>query len=412
MATTQARTASPRWLSGLNFFLADVRDGLGPFLGVFLMGQGWQADDIGYVMTAGGIAAMLATMPLGLLIDTSRHKRSLLACGIVLLVIANLALWYAPSPAVTGASQIVTGIVGALIGPAIMGLTLGLVGQDGLARQLGVNEAWNHAGNVAAAALAGLAGYRWGLPAVFIVMTAMGCGALICLQRIRPEDIDDDVARGREPRSGAMPGLDQEPAPITLRTLAASPTLRLLGIVMLLFHLGNGAMLPLLGQAAVARGDADPSAFTALTIIVAQLVMIPVALLAGRHAGRQGYGRLVLAAMLVLPLRGLIAACWPSPWALIPVQVLDGIGAGLLGVALPGLVAQILRGSGYVNAGLGAVMTLQGLGAALSPAFAGSIAQHAGYDAAFVALAAVAVLGLCLCWRLSAVPSSSRPAVR
>jgi len=53
------------------------------------------------------------------------------------------------------------------------------------------------------------------------------------------------------------------------------------------------------------------------------------------------------------------------------VQVLDGVGAGLLGVALPGLVAQTLRGTGHVNAGLGAVMTLQGLGAAARPAPAG-----------------------------------------
>jgi MFS family permease len=423
MVMIQARSGSVRRLSGLNFFLADVRDGLGPFLGVFLMTQGWQADDIGYVMTAGGIAAMLATMPLGLLVDISRHKRLLLAGGIVLLLIGNLALWYDPSPAVTGASQIATGVVGALIGPAIMGLTLGLVGQAGLARQLGTNEAWNHAGNVAAAALAGLAGYRWGLPAVFVVMAAMGCGALICLRGIRPEDIDDAAARGRDPR----PGPHGEAAPMTLRALAASPALRLLGVVMLLFHLGNAAMLPLLGQAAVARGDADPSAFTALTIIVAQLVMIPVALFAGRHAAGHGYGRLLLAAMLALPLRGLVAACWPSAWALIPVQVLDGIGAGLLGVALPGLVARILRGSGYVNAGLGAVMTLQGIGAAISPAFAGLIALHLGYEAAFLALGAVAVLGLGLCillrraialadtppvGGLTAAPAASMPAAR
>ena len=33
-----------RWLPGLNFFLADVRDGLGPFLGVFLLAQGWRLD--------------------------------------------------------------------------------------------------------------------------------------------------------------------------------------------------------------------------------------------------------------------------------------------------------------------------------------------------------------------------------
>jgi hypothetical protein len=53
-------------LNALNFFMADVRDGLGPFLGVFLQEQGWSPASIGLVMTIGGYAAMLATTPLGL----------------------------------------------------------------------------------------------------------------------------------------------------------------------------------------------------------------------------------------------------------------------------------------------------------------------------------------------------------
>lgn len=88
--------SSRRWLSGLNFFLADVRDGLGPFLGVFLASQGWRADDIGYVMAAGGIAGMLATTPMGAWIDASRHKRLLLASGTLALILATAALWTAP----------------------------------------------------------------------------------------------------------------------------------------------------------------------------------------------------------------------------------------------------------------------------------------------------------------------------
>ena len=53
--------ASVAALAGLNFFLADVRDGLGPFLGVFLVEQGWKADAIGLVMMVGGLAGMVAT---------------------------------------------------------------------------------------------------------------------------------------------------------------------------------------------------------------------------------------------------------------------------------------------------------------------------------------------------------------
>ena len=388
-----------RWLPGLHFLLADVRDGLGPFLGVFLLAQGWRLDDIGYVMALGGITGMLATTPLGALVDASRRKRRLLAAAIALLLAGNLAIWIAPSLAVTAASQVITGVVAALIAPCLLGITLQITGHADLPRQLGINEAWNHAGNVATAALAGAMGLRWGLPSVFVLMALMGCASLACLALMRL----DETPQGTPPPEQAGPC-----APGLMHVLTGTPALRVLAVAMLLFHLGNAAMLPLLGQAAVARGHANPSGFTALTIIVAQLVMIPMALLAGRHAQRSGYWLLVKAALLSLPLRGLVAATWDSDWALIPVQVLDGVGAGLLGVALPGLVAQTLRGTGHVNAGLGAVMTLQGLGAAASPALAGWIAQRFGFDAAFLSLGGIAVLALALCW--FGAPSEHRAA--
>lgn len=393
MPTSSKPEDSQRWLGGLNFFLADVRDGLGPFLGVFLMGLGWRADDIGYVLGAAGFAGMLVTTPLGAWVDASRRKRGLLAGGTIALIVSNLALWAAPSGIVVTTTQVVTAVVGALFGPALMGLTLGLVGPKDLPRQLGLNEAWNHAGNVAAAALAGFASYRWGLPAVFVLMTLMATASLLCLSKIQPQHIDHNVARGLDADSAqAVKGSDRIPSP--WQVASKSRSLRVLAVTMMLFHLGNAAMLPLFGQAVVSRGEADPGAFTALTVIVSQLVMIPVALLAGRYAARHGYWTLLTAASMALPLRGLIAAFWATPWALLPVQILDGIAAGLLGVALPGLVASILRGSGHVNAGLGAVMTVQGIGAALSPALAGWIAHRHGYGPAFVALSLVSALAL------------------
>lgn len=398
-SATRARQGSLRWLARLNFCLADVRDGLGPFLGIFLMGHGWQADDIGYVMTIGGIAGMLATTPAGALIDATRRKRLLVAIGAVLVVAGSLVLLVSTSFKVTAASQFGLGIVGAVIGPAMAGLTLGLVGQRGLAHQLGRNEAWNHAGNVASAALAGGLSYYWGIEAVFVLMALMAVASLLCLARIDPADIDHAVARGAAP-AGADAPAQAAPPVSTLRLLLRSRPLLVLALVMMLFHLANAAMLPLLGQSATARGAVSPGLYTALTVIVAQLVMVPVALGAGRLASRRGYVLLVTIALAALPLRGLIAGYWDSPWSMLPVQILDGVGAGILGVALPGLVAQILQGSGHINVGLGAVTTLQSVGAALSPALAGLMAQHYGYDIAFLLLTAFSLLALLLWYGL------------
>jgi MFS family permease len=79
-----------------------------------------------------------------------------------------------------------------------------------------------------------------------------------------------------------------------------------------------------------------------------------------------------------------------------PVQALDGIGAGLQSVAVPGLVARIMNGTGRVNVAQGAVMAMQGIGAALSPALGGVIAERAGYPTAFLVLGGFAAVSVCL----------------
>lgn len=132
---------------------------------------------------------------------------------------------------------------------------------------------------MAAAALAGLAGYRWGLSAVFVLMTLMACAALVCLRKIQPHDIDHERARGGDLQP-QHPAPGHNPSPSVWRVLTGSRELALLAITMLLFHLGNAAMLPLFAQSIVTQGLADPSMFTASTVIMAQLVMIPTALCA------------------------------------------------------------------------------------------------------------------------------------
>src|SRR5437867_3338548 len=84
-------------LNALNFFMADVRDGLGPFLGVFLQGSGWSPAAIGLVMTIGGYAGMLATTPLGAFVDATRAKRALMIATAIAIVVASTAMLVFPS---------------------------------------------------------------------------------------------------------------------------------------------------------------------------------------------------------------------------------------------------------------------------------------------------------------------------
>src|SRR5262249_54265594 len=131
----------------------------------------------------------------------------------------------------------------------------------------------------------------------------------------------------------------------------------LLGLALLLFHLGNAAMLPLLGQRMAAIGHGDATRWMAACVIVAQLTMVPVAIVSGRAGERVNRVWLLLAACCVLPIRGVLAAvAHDSAW-LIPIQILDACGAGTLGVAVPILVAAFTWGSGRTQSALGFIAT-------------------------------------------------------
>ncbi len=394
-----------RALEALNFFLADVQAGIGPFVGVILLSRGWSADAIGSVMTLAGLAAMAATPPAGALVDALRAKRALIVTATAVTALASLALMFADGYPAVAVSQILAAVGGAALAPAVAGVTLGIARRQGFDRQFGRNQMANHAGNVVGAALAGWLGWHAGFDAVFALVAVFTLLAIASTLAIPARAIDHACARGldrdhAEPRTHAVrddPPMDASAPPAGgLRTLASNRPLVLLGASLALFHLGNAAMLPLYGMGVVATHRSNASMFTAQTIVIAQLVMIAAAWVAPRLIRAHGYWRVLLLSYLVLPVRGVLAAVLMSEAGVWPVQVLDGVGAGLQSVVVPALVVRLLHGSGRVNAGQGAVATAQGIGAALSPVLGGVLAQHFGYPVAFVVLGAVSTGALAL----------------
>lgn len=392
-----------RALQALNFFMADMQAGVGPFLGVFLLAHGWESGWIGSVMTVGGVAGVLMTAPAGAWVDTSRRKRELIAVTGLCTVFASAVILLSQSFWPVALSQGATAMTGAAIGPAVAGITLGMFGQNGFNRQNGINQAYNHAGNAVGAGLSGLLGWRLGLPAVFwlaVVFAVLSVAAALMIPR---SAIDDRVARG-------LSSQDTRAVARKVQVLFRCKPLLVLAACLAFFHLGNAAMLPLYGLAVVANKQGNPAAFVAATIVVAQVTMVLASLLAMRMTQERGLWLVMLVSFIALPVRGLIAACTIKSWGVFPVQILDGVGAGLQSVAVSGLVARILNGTGRVNVGQGAVMTVQGVGASLSPAIGGWLAQWHGYPFAFVMLGCFA-LGSVVLWVLFAptviVPSVS-----
>jgi len=377
-------------LKALNFFMADMQAGIGPFLGIFLLSKGWQSGPIGTVMSLGGVAGMLMTTPAGAVIDSTNHKRRFVIIPGIFTVIASALILFSQNFWVVSLSQVATAIAGAAIGPAVVGITLGIVKQKGFNRQNGLNQAFNHAGNVVGAALSGYLGLKWGMTAVVLLAALFGVLTIFSVWMIPADSIDNKAARGMKTDA------EQDEKASGLDVLLKCKPLLILAGALACFHLGNGALLPLYGMAAASKMQENAYMFVALTVIIAQLVMIVSSIAGMKIAEKKGYWMIMLVSFLSLPLRGLIASQMISEVGLYPVQILDGIGAGLQSVAVPGLVAHILNGTGRINIGQGTVMTVQGIGAALSPAIGGWIAQQMGYSAAFLILGSIAVISIAL----------------
>jgi MFS family permease len=378
-------------LDWLNFLLADVRGGLGPYVSVFLLTEaGWDQATIGLVLTISGLIGISMHAPIGALIDATRAKRGLIVVGVVALSACAIAIAWRPIVPIVFAADLTMAILGAVFAPVVAAITLGLVERDKLAARLGRNAAFDRAGNLFIAAVAAAVGTAWGQRAVFYLVPFFGVWTMWIVLSIPRHAIDHQRARGWVPSMTV-----RQYQPSRWGTLLTDKSLLVLAGVAALFHLANAAMLPLVSQKLALGHPGQEAALTSGAIIVGQLVMVPVSLLVAR-ADRTGRKPLLLIAIAALVLRGILFTLSGNAVWLIAVQVLDGIGIGLFDALLPLILADIMRDTGRYNAARGLVGTVQGIGGSLSQAVGGLAVTWAGYEAAFLILAGVAFIPLVL----------------
>lgn len=392
--TSPSDLRNNRSLDGLNFFLADVRDGLGPYLAIYLLAvHKWDPASIGLVMTLAGIAALVTQTPAGALIDRTRSKRLVVVVAALLVTAGCLVLPFIHSFTWVAVTQSLSAIAGSVFAPAIAAISLGITGPKAFTRRTGRNETWNHAGNACAALLAGGCSWLFGPIAVFYLMAFMAAASIVAVSFVDGSAIDHEVARGFDP--GVQQANEQ---PSGVAVLLHNRPLLVFAICCGLFHLANAAMLPLVSQKLSQIDIHLATPLTSACIVAAQLVMVPVAWLVGAKADSWGRKPLLLAGFIILPLRGVLYVLSDNPYWLVGVQLLDGIGAGAFGALLPLVVKDLTQGTGRFNVSLGAISTVFGLGAALSNGLAGLVIREAGYSAAFLTLAVIAALAFVLLW--------------
>ena len=388
---------SARSLRGLDwfiFFVADVQTGFGPFVSVFLTTQKWTQVDIGFVLSAAGFVSLIGQMPGGALVDAARSER--LVAGVAIAAICVSALAYATHPVfpMVLSAAVIQALASCVLGPAMVAISLGLVGHAAVSARLGRNARFASVGNGLAAAAMGACGYFLSARAVFVVTVLLLVPALLALRQIVPAEIDPERAHGATP-----PPRADKPATRVSDMFSNRPLLIFAGCL-LLFHLANAAMLPLLGSAVTMRSARWATLLIAVCIVVPQLLVATLSPWIGHQAQIWGRRPLLLIGFAALPVRGILFASVTNPQLLVIVQLLDGVTAAVFSVMVPLIVADLTRGSGHFNLGQGFVGTFVGIGASLSATLAGYTSDHFGSPAAFAALAAIALVGLAMVWLL------------
>ena len=382
-------------LDRVNFFLAAMLAGFGPYVAAYLANAKWPQAEIGLVLSAGSVAALLSQLPGGEVLDKVRSKRAVIAIGTGIVIVSALILAFWPRLPSVFIGLVLQGVTGGFLGPAIAAISLGLVGHAALAERLGRNQRFASTGALAGAALMGLVGYLVSYQAIFLIVALLGLPLFFALARIRAVDIHF----GRSCGAPGHHGIEQPPR-AGRKLLLKDSRLVIFAASLFLFQLANASVLPLAGEILVRKSQAHSSLAISALIIVPQIIVAVMAPWVGRQA--QGWGRrpLLLIGFAALPIRALGFALISDPLLLLASQALDGISATALGVLTALIIADLTGSTGRFNLAQGIVGTASGIGASISTTLSGLVAESLGSTAAFLCIAAIASLGTFMIWFL------------
>jgi MFS family permease len=375
------RPGGDRALDLVNFFVADVQTGFGPFVAVYLTTHKWTQVEIGFALTLGTMTSLISQLPAGALVDSMRNKRMAASGALVGVIIAALLLAIRPAQLPVLVAQMLHGFASCVITPAIAAISLHLAGHAALGERLGRNARFASIGNGLAAAVMGATGAYFSSRFVFILTAGLCVPALVALWAI---------GAGPHARAQTTSGMMDLSG---LKRLVSDRRLLIFAICVLLFHLSNAAMLPLAGSAVTMRAGRFANIIIAACIVVPQVIVALLSPWVGRAAEKLGRKKLLLLGWGALPLRGLLLAVLPGAWPLVVGQAVSGVSAASFGVLLPLIAADLTIGTSHFNLCMGMLGLAMYLGAAASTTMSGGIADAAGMEVAFFVLAGVGLLG-------------------
>jgi len=415
-------------LDVLSFFIADVA-GLFALSAVYLTtsrGLGWSKTSASFLMSAIEVARILFNPIAGAFIDQTSKKKTAITYSLAGTAVTFITLAAIKVPVVVSIALIMQGAISCMYGPGINALSLDVVGRDAFPARTMRNEVARHAGMLFANVLPIVLVSHVGYAGYFLVLAAMapcaGVAAASVPDRMVPKRRESlSEISEREISGEATPRRKQKLSRSAL-VFQRDALLFLGGIAV--FHLGNSAQLPALGQ----KFDAlyhDPATRVVLfgtwpidgltgiglCTIIAQLVMIPVAILVkwSSHPSRLGLKFSLLLSYGALPIRSMINAYSDNGYALLSGQILDAVSAGANGVLSVLMLEHLARASPEHFAFLqGLGYTMIGVGASISNILTATIIDHfGGFKPAYQTLGVIATIPLVLTLLLKELGNTS-----
>lgn len=396
---TPASWQSRYGLDWTNFFIADVQTGFGTFVAFYLAHLGWAKSEVGIALTTGTLAAVIMQVPGGALADALTWKRALVATGIVAIGVAALILALAPTFAAVLVAELLQGVTGGIITPAIGAISLGLVGRSAMSLRTGRNFRYAAAGNVITAALMGIVGAYFSESGIFFVAAGLCIPALIALGFISPKEIDY-----RKARNAAK---TQDARHARFRDLAKNHPLLLFTAALVLFQLADASMLPMIGENLADSTKHEGSLWMSGLIITPQIVVAIFAPWVGYHSERKGRKPLLLIGFALEPIRAAVLAFSSNYLFLVVAQILDGVSGTIITVLTVLVITDLTANTGRFNFARGFVGAMSGLAASISTLATGYLFQGFGTATGFVVICVIAGAATALLWLFVA---ESKPA--
>jgi len=444
------------------FFFAPIKDGLGPFLSVYLVAfAGFSPGAAGLLWFIKDISRMVAHVPMGALCDKTTSKKGIIVIFTLLSTLTPLIVIWTRNYPILIAKSIVEGIAASGICAFKGPFTLGIAGHDLFEKASTKTEMADHSGSFFAALFTGIIAYYLypNVLPMFYIVGVFGIISAICivsLPRYREEydlngsvhsvkSVNDEWARNskhgsvhsvksvndelaRNSKHGSVHSVKsvndelarnskhgikkedlelEEPKKETKEEsesiwsmFITQKQLSIFALGIFFFHLGNAAILPLLGQVLALEGGRAGIPYMAANIVIAQLTsllgikMVNFFLKRGYRINIPiliGFGALVPRVLIIL----ILMRWWSNPYALMATQFLDGLGAGTNGIGIMRITKTLTEGSNRFGVVFAIIILCENVGAAFSNLISGFIVGASTYEIGFVFLLFVGAISLC-----------------